>query len=172
MHTITRLSADTFRDSVKGLADLLAGTVADGGSVGFLAPFDQGAAAAWWRGRQAAVDDGSLTMWAAHGPGGLTGTVGLARGAMPAGRRRAEIVKLMVHPDARGQGLGRALLATAEEAAVRAGLTLLHLDTEAGTPAERLYLTAGWTRYGIVPGYANNPAGVPKDCSFFFKRLG
>jgi hypothetical protein len=45
------------------------------------------------------------------------------------------------------------------------------LDTETGSVAEDLYLTAGWTRYGIVPDYAADPAGVPRDCSFFYKRL-
>ncbi|GAA2474335.1 GNAT family N-acetyltransferase [Streptomyces thermolineatus] len=175
MHTITRLSADEFRAGVEGLAGVLADTVAGGSSVGFLSPFDRDAAAAWWRTRQPAVDDGSLVVWAAHGPGGvadgITGTVGLALEPKPNGRHRAEIVKLMVHRDARGRGLGRALLATAEQAAARAGAGLLLLDTETGSTAERLYLASGWTRYGVVPGYATDPAGALRDCSFFYKQL-
>lgn len=171
MHTIARLSPADFHDSVKSLADLLVDVVANGASVGFLAPFDQEAAAAWWHSRQAAVADGSLVVWADHGPDGITGTISLALERKPNGRHRAEIVKLMVHSDARGRGLGRALLTTAEQAAAQAGATLLILDTVTGTAADRLYRSAGWTRYGIVPGYASDPSGVLEDCSFYYKQL-
>ncbi|MCD0481102.1 GNAT family N-acetyltransferase [Streptacidiphilus sp. ASG 303] len=171
MHAIDRLSADGFRSSVPDLAVLLADAVASGSSLGFLAPFGPDAAAAWWRTRLDAVADGSLAVWAARGTGGVLGTVGLALEEKPNGRHRAEVVKLMVRSDARGLGLGRALLATAERAAARAGAGLLLLDTETGSPAEHLYLAAGWTRYGVVPAYAADPAGVLRDCSFFYKRL-
>ncbi|MER5421344.1 GNAT family N-acetyltransferase [Streptosporangium roseum] len=170
-HAITRLPAEDFHDSVKGLAGLLADVVADGSSLGFLFPFDQDGAAAWWHTRQPAVSEGSLAVWVAHGPGGIVGTVSLALERKPNGRHRAEIVKLMVHRDARGQGLARALLATAEQAAARAGVTLLILDTVTGSAADHLYLATGWTRYGIVPGYAVDPAGSPEDCSFYYKQL-
>ncbi|GGO97908.1 GNAT family N-acetyltransferase [Wenjunlia tyrosinilytica] len=171
MHTITRLSADDFRVRVKSLADVLGDVVDGGSSVGFLAPFGQEAAAAWWHTREPAVADGSLIVWVAEGRGGVNGTVSLALEPKPNGRHRAEILKLMVHRDARGQGLGRSLLATAEEAAVRAGATLLLLDTETGSAAEHLYRSAGWVRYGIVPDYAADPAGSLQDCSFYYKQL-
>ncbi|MFH8369365.1 GNAT family N-acetyltransferase [Streptomyces sp. NPDC018031] len=171
MHTITRLSADDFPGSVPGLAGLLSDTVADGSSLGFVTPFDRQAAAAWWHARQSAVADGSLCVWAAHGPGGVAGTVSLTLEYKPNGRHRAEVVKLMVHRDARGQGLGRALLSTAEQAAARAGATLLLLDTETGSTAENLYQASGWTRYGIVPEYAADPAGTLRDGSFYYKQL-
>ncbi|MGP3949778.1 GNAT family N-acetyltransferase [Streptomyces sp. 7N604] len=171
MHTITRLSADEFRTSVKSLADLLVDVVTGGSSLGFLAPFGQESAADWWHAQQPAVADGSLTVWVARGPDGITGTVGLARNPKPNGRHRAEIVKLMVHRDARGRGVARALLATAEQAAARAGASLLILDTETGSAAEHLYRSAGWTRYGMVPDYAADPDGSLQDCSFYFKRL-
>lgn len=171
IHAISRLSAEEFRESAKDLAAVLADAVADGASVGFLAPFDHDAAAAWWTAQQPAVDDGSLAVWAAHGPKGIAGTFSLARNAKPNSRHRAELVKLLVHRDARGQGLGRALLTTAEQAAADAGATLLLLDTETDSPAEHLYRTAGWTRYGVVPDYAGDPAGSLRPCSFYYKRL-
>lgn len=171
MHTVTRLSADEFRANVPGLADVFADAVADGASLGFLAPFDRRAAAAWWQARQPAVADGSLTVWVTRGPDGVTGTVSLALSPKPNGRHRAEIVKLMVHRTARGQGLARTLLSTAEQAATHAGATLLLLDTETASPAEHLYRSTGWTRYGIVPEYAAGPDGTLKDCSFYYKQL-
>ncbi|GAA3209702.1 hypothetical protein GCM10020256_07160 [Streptomyces thermocoprophilus] len=78
----------------------------------------------------------------------------------------------MVHRDARGQGLGWALLATAERAAADAGITLLHLDTETGSPAERLYAGTGWTRAGTIPDYAADPGSVLRPTTLYFKHLG
>ncbi|MFI5910286.1 GNAT family N-acetyltransferase [Dactylosporangium sp. NPDC051541] len=168
---IVRISPDVYCQHVPGLAEVLADAVAHGASVGFRAPFGPADAAAWWHTREAAVRDGSLHVWAVHGPGGIAGTVSLALEPKPNGRHRAEVLKLMVHSRERGRGLGRALLSTAEEAAAAAGRTLLLLDTATGSPAERLYETAGWTRYGIVPEYATDPGGTLEDCSFFRKRL-
>ncbi|MET7303996.1 GNAT family N-acetyltransferase [Embleya sp. NPDC005575] len=157
--------------SVQGLAHLLADIVTDGSSLGFVAPFDATAAASWWRGRESAVADGSLSVWIARGADGIAGTVSLALEHKPNGRHRAEVVKLMVHRDARGHGLGRTLLATAERAAARAGATLLLLDTETESTADHLYRAAGWIRYGVVPRYAADPAGALRDCSFYYKQL-
>lgn len=171
MHGITRLSAAEFAARVPELADLLLDAVAGGHSLGFVNPLQRGSALAWWRARSPAVADGSLLVWACRGPRGVDGTVSLALDPKPNGRHRAEVVKLMVHRDARGRGLGRALLRAAEQAAAEAGATLLLLDTETGGVAESLYLGAGWSRYGIVPDYAADPSGVLRDCSFFYKRL-
>ncbi|WP_426503918.1 GNAT family N-acetyltransferase [Dactylosporangium sp. McL0621] len=171
MPTITRLTPRAYPGRVDALAEILADAVAHGASVGFRAPFGPGDAAAWWRTREAAVRDGALHVWLAEDNGAVIGTVSLALEPKPNGRHRAEVLKLMVHSRERGRGLGRALLATAEAAAAGAGAGLLLLDTVTGSPAERLYETAGWTRYGIVPEYATDPAGTLEDCSFFFKRL-
>ncbi|MET7335810.1 GNAT family N-acetyltransferase [Nonomuraea sp. NPDC005650] len=171
MPAIERLTAEDFDAAVKALAGLLVDAVDGGASVGFVVPFGQEEAAAWWRAQAPAVADGSLMVWVCRDDGALTGTIGLAMARKPNARHRAEIVKLMVHRDARGRGLSRALLAAAERAALAAGADLLLLDTETGSTAEHVYLTGGWTRYGIVPGYAGSPDGTLQDCSFFYKRL-
>ncbi len=170
-HTITRLSGADLRDDAGGLADLLIDAVDGGASLGFLASLDRAAATTWWQALAPAVDTGDLVVWAVHGPAGVDGTISLAFERKANGRHRAEILKLMVRRGARGSGLGRALLAAAEGAAVRAEVTLLLLDTETGSPAEHLYRAAGWTPYGSVPGYATDPGGVLRDGSFFYKAL-
>ncbi|MFI8092425.1 GNAT family N-acetyltransferase [Streptomyces sp. NPDC086080] len=154
------------------LAELLTDTVDGGASVGFLGPLDHAEAAAWWRDRSAAVAAGRLTTWVAYEePGRVLGTVSLALPDKPNSTHRAELVKLMVHRTARGRGLGRALLAVAEEAAGARGITLLHLDTETGSPAEHLYRSSGWTPVGAIPDYARDPAGVPRPTTIYYKRL-
>ncbi|MFJ6656263.1 GNAT family N-acetyltransferase [Streptomyces sp. NPDC091377] len=107
-----------------------------------------------------------------EGAGRVVGTVSLAFPDKPNSRHRAELVKLMVHRAARGQGLGRRLLATAERTAAASGITLLHLDTETDSGAERLYAAEGWTRVGAIPNYAADPHGVPRPTSIYFKRIG
>ncbi|MFD8910955.1 GNAT family N-acetyltransferase [Streptomyces sp. NPDC059575] len=181
-----RWNAGQVRHGAAELAYLLTDTVAAGASVGFLAPLDRARATAWWRERADGVARGELAVWAALDDNGradgggqgehtttgsVLGTIGLAFPALPNGRHRAEVVKLMVHPTARGQGLARRLLTTAEQAAAATGITLLHLDTETGSPAERLYDTAGWTRAGAIPGYATNTVGTPRATTLYYKRL-
>ncbi|MFF7104391.1 GNAT family N-acetyltransferase [Streptomyces nigra] len=169
---VTRLDADRLREHTGDLAALLVDTVAGGASVGFLASLDLAAARTWWTGRTDAVAAGDLAVWVARDGEYVVGTIGLAFAGKPNSRHRAEVVKLMVHRRARGRGLGRTLLTTAETAAADAGITLLHLDTETGSPAERLYGSAGWTRAGVIPDYATTPHGEPRPTTLYYKRLG
>lgn len=168
---ITKLTPQSYASQLASLADLLADAVATGASLGFRTPFGPADAAAWWRTREPLVRDGALTVWVASDAAGVAGTISLATEPKPNGRHRAEILKLMVHSRARGQGLGRTLLSTAEHHAAASGATLLLLDTATGSAAEHLYSSAGWTRYGIVPAYATDPSGTLEDCSFFYKDL-
>jgi ribosomal protein S18 acetylase RimI-like enzyme len=169
---VTRLNETQLLDAVEALADLLTDTVDAGASVGFLAPLDRAEAAAWWNERAAAVAAGQLAVWVARDGDRVAGTVSLAFPGKPNSRHRAELVKLMVRRDARGRGLGRRLLTTAEEAAAAAAVTLLHLDTETDSPAEHLYRSAGWTRAGVIPDYAASPAGVLRPTTLYFKQVG
>ncbi len=170
---VERPGADRLLEMTGALADLLIDTVDGGASVGFLAPLGHAAAVAWWTERCAAVAAGRLTVWtASEEPGRVLGTVSLALPAdKPNSAHRAELVKLMVHRSARGKGLGRRLLAVAEEAAAADGISLLHLDTETGGPAEHLYRTSGWTEVGAIPDYAADPGGVLRPTTLYYKRL-
>ncbi|MFE2101996.1 MULTISPECIES: GNAT family N-acetyltransferase [unclassified Streptomyces] len=169
---VLRWNEAQVRDGSEELAGLLADAVAGGASVGFLAPLGRTAAAAWWRERADGVAAGRLALWVAvDDTDRVAGTVSLALPDKPNSRHRAELVKLMVHRSARGQGLGRRLLATAEDAAAAIGITLLHLDTETGSPAEHLYRSAGWTEAGTLPDYAANPAGELRPTTLYYKRL-
>ncbi|MFB7991953.1 GNAT family N-acetyltransferase [Streptomyces sp. NPDC056002] len=167
-----RLTATELLDSADLLAALLADVVAGGASLGFLAPLTHGEAASWWRSLAPAVTEGRLAVWAELDGHRCLGTVSLAFTDKPNGRHRAEVAKLMVHPAARGRGLARTLLTRLEDAALDAGVSLLVLDTETDSPAESLYLAAGWTRAGEIPDYATDPAGTPRPTTLFYKRLG
>ncbi len=168
---IRQLTSDDLLSVADGLADLLADVVDGGASVGFLSPLDKDAAVQWWTSLAPAVADERLLIWVSSTDGRIDGTVQLVRAPMPNSRKRGEIAKLLVRSSARGRGLGRSLLSVAEVAALDNGLSLLLLDTVPGTPAERLYEKAGWTRLGSVPGYAADPYGELQPTIFFYKTL-
>ena len=157
--------------AVEDLAELLRDATDGGSSVGFLAPLPPADAKAWWLALVPAVAAGQVRLWVARSAGRVVGTVQLRPSPMPNGRHRAELAKLVVHSSARGQGVGRALLAAAEQGAREAGLTLLVLDTEEGSAAEPLYRSQGWTESGRIPGYAADPRGAPRTTIYFYRTL-
>ncbi|MEU8541504.1 GNAT family N-acetyltransferase [Streptomyces sp. NPDC048717] len=167
--TITLCTPEEVRERASdGLAALLVDAVADGASVGFLAPLEPSEAASWWTGVAGLRD-----VWAALDPAGrVLGAVTLVRDDKPNGRHRGEIARLVVHRDARGRGLGRRLLDTAEAHAAAEGLTLLVLDTQTDSPAEALYRAAGWTAAGTIPDFAADPSGTLRPTTLYYKRLG
>ncbi|MFJ9041969.1 GNAT family N-acetyltransferase [Streptomyces sp. NPDC102406] len=169
---VRRLTPTRLRAHAEALGELLADVVNGGSSLGFLHGLTARAASDWWRTLAHAVEQGALAVWAAvdEPSGRCLGTVSLAFTDKPNGRHRAEVVKLMVHHSTRGKGLGRTLLATAEQAAADAGITLLVLDTETGSPAENLYRGAGWTEVGVIPDYAADPAGNLRPTTLFHKH--
>ncbi|MEV0648092.1 GNAT family N-acetyltransferase [Phytomonospora sp. NPDC050363] len=166
---ISALTPAAVEDHLPGLSALLADTVTGGASIGFLAPMPPDAAAAWWRAVAGRLGEDHLA-WAAHDGDRVVGTVQLVRATAPNSRHRGDVAKLMVHPDARGRGLARALLEAVDSRARELGVTLLVLDTETGSPAETLYEKAGWTRVGEIPDYALDPHGRPHPTTVFWKR--
>ncbi|MEX0167652.1 GNAT family N-acetyltransferase [Streptomyces sp. LMG1-1-1.1] len=174
LDAVERLSPAAVRaHAADGLATLLVDAVDGGASVGFTAPLDPAEAAAWWSRVAEEAAEGVRDVWAALGPDGLPlGVVTLVRAGTANGRHRGEIARLLVHRSARGRGLGRRLLAAAEAHAAASGLTLLVLDTQTDSPAERLYRGAGWTAAGTIPDFAADPSGTLRPTTLYYKRLG
>jgi GNAT superfamily N-acetyltransferase len=108
---------------------------------------------------------------AAFDGGRVVGTVQVILALPPNQPHRGEIAKLLVHRSARRRGVARLLMERAESEASAEGKTLLVLDTVTGDPAERLYERLGWTRVGVIPGYALYPDGRPCDTTVFWKAV-
>jgi ribosomal protein S18 acetylase RimI-like enzyme len=151
------------------LGRLLVDCVADGASVGFLAPLPVDEARAYWS--SALSRPGARTFVAHDEDDALVGVVQLLAAQMPNQPHRADVAKLMVHPGARRRGVARALLATLEDEATRLGLWVLVLDTETGSAAESAYERLGWERVGTIPDYALDPRGRLHATTFFTRRL-
>lgn len=171
-HGIRLLSPPEAQARLPALVDLLVDTVESGASVNFVWPMTRAKAEAWWAAALASHARAERSILAAEAGDRLDGTVQLVPAAQENQAFRADLAKLLVHRRARRQGLGAALMQAAEDEARRIGRTLLTLDTETGSAAERLYLRLGWTRYGLIPGYALRADGRSREtCSFFYKDL-
>ena len=169
VHRLSPAEAEAHRDD---LVDLLVDSVEGGSSVNFVWPMTRAKAENWWTGALASHARGERLIFATAENGRLTGTVTLILAGQENQAFRADIGKLLVHRNARRQGIGGALMQAAETEAKRLGRTLLTLDTETGSDGEKLYLRLGWTRFGIVPGYATSADNSHRaDCSFFYKQL-
>jgi GNAT superfamily N-acetyltransferase len=157
---------------VEALADVLVDCVDGGASVSFLWPLTRERAAAFWRGLAEEVAAGQrLILVAEDEDGRAAGTVQVVLAHPENQPHCADVCKMLVHRRARRRGIGAALLRAAEEAAARAGKTLLVLDTAEGGDAERLYLRLGWRLAGRIPSYALMPRGGACTTSIFFKQL-
>lgn len=161
-------------DAIAALPDLcqtLADCVEGGASVGFMAPFAPAEGGAFWQGVAEAVGRGEVLLYGAFLGSRLVGTVQVGFASKPNQPHRADLMKLLVHRDARGLGLSKALMAAAESGAAKAGRWLLVLDTAAGELAEELYEKLGWQRSGIIPNYALFPDGRYCDTVVFWKTV-
>ena len=156
---------------IQGLSDVLIDCVEGGASVSFMLPMSRAKAEAFWRSTGASAARGERIVLAAEDASGtIVGTVQVILAQPENQPHRADIAKMLVHRRARRGGIGAALLAAAEDAARRAGKTLLVLDTASGD-AERLYERHHWQRCGLIPGYALWPDGRPCATTIYFKPL-
>ncbi len=157
---------------VRGLSDVLIDCVEGGASVGFMLPLAHDRAEAFWVSTLGSAARGERIVLVAEEreTGEVVGTVQVILAAPENQPHRGEISKMLVHRRCRRRGLAELLMLAAEEAALKAGKTLLVLDT-ASAEAERLYHRLGWQRVGVIPQYALWPAGGFVDTAIFYKHL-
>ena len=160
-------------ETLDGLAELLHAAVHDGASVSFVLPFSVADARSFWSGSVLPrVVSGVRRVLLARVADRIGGTVQLMLDTPPNQQHRAEIAKLLVHPDYRRMGIGRALMQAAEDVARAEGRTLLTLDTRTGDLAESLYRSLGYIAAGVIPGYARGPRSPALEpTTFMYKEL-
>ena len=168
---VRRLGAAEIGAHLDGLADVLFDCVAGGASVSYMAPFSHEQARAVFESVAVEIDAGHRLLLAAFDEDRLVGTVQVILALPPNQPHRGEIAKLLVHRSARKRGIAALLMQHAEAEARAEGKSLLVLDTVTGDAAERLYDRLGWTRVGVIPGYALYPDGRPCDTTVFWKAL-
>lgn len=166
------VDADEALALVEPLAAVLVDCVAGGASVSFMAPLPMSRAVQFWRNVADGVAQGErILLVAASNDGRIMGTVQVVTGQPENQPHRADVSKLLVHRDFRRQGVARRLMAMVDIVAAKAGRSVLVLDTETGSDAERVYQRSGWTRAGVIPDYALKPYGGLTATTYYYKRL-
>ncbi len=156
---------------IGALAAVTKDCVDHGASIGFMQPFTNEHATAFWQKVAADVAERKRVLLVAEDDRGVCGTVQLIVDLPDNQSHRADLAKMQVHSRARRQGLGAALLSAAETAARESGRTLLVLDAVTDGDAARLYARLGWVRVGDIPNYALFPEGGFCSTTYFYKNL-
>lgn len=171
MHEVKRLSGQEAKAALPELAALLQDCVNGGSSVGFIPPLSSGTAEEYWLETLAEIAQGKRLLLVSIEAGEITGSVQLALATKQNGLHRAEVQKLLVHTRFRNRGIARLLMTALDDVAREEGRTLLVLDTERGSVAEKLYEKCGYMRAGVIPRYALDATGSMIDTVVFYKLL-
>ncbi|AMP02040.1 acetyltransferase family protein [Collimonas arenae] len=169
--TVEDVRASQFDQVIGPLADILMACVKQGASVGFLGTPDAEDAFSFWYGVNGSLVSGGRRLLVARFAGQVVGTVQVVLATPANGGHRAEISKLLVHPDVRRKGVARSLMQQAETVARADGRLLLTLDTRTGDAAESLYRSLGYELAGVIPDYARSTSGKLSDTSFMYKKI-
>lgn len=171
---IEPLSAPLLPKDFRELGSLLAGCVAGGASIGFLASLSPAEADAYWTKIAGDLPGGYRVLLVAReaAGGAIVGSAQLALEARANGRHRAEVQKVMVRPSHRRRGIAARLMAELEAMARARGVWLLFLDTsDSHAGAREFYETLQYVYVGGIPGYALDPRGTPEKNAIFYKTL-
>lgn len=156
------------------LGEVLHAVVHAGAGVSFFVPFSPDEARSFWRDKVLpGVRARTRRVLVARLGARIVGTVQLDLATPPNQAHRADVAKMLVHPDARRRGAARALMVAAESVARSEGRTLLTLDTVTGSHAETLYRSLGYVTVGVIPRYARaslTPELEPT--TIMYKELG
>jgi GNAT superfamily N-acetyltransferase len=168
-----RLAADARARDVASLAGILHAAVHGGAGVSFVVPFTVEEARAFGLDRvEPAVRAGSKRVLVAREGDRIVGTVQFDLPWPPNQPHRADVGKMLVHPEARRRGIARALMLALEDLARAEGRTLLTLDTVSDSHAEALYRSLGYVTIGVIPRFALKSL-VPElePATFMYKEL-
>ncbi len=167
-------SPDLFERDLQMLGEVLHAVVHTGAGVSFVVPFSREEARAFWLDKVLpGVHARTRRVLVARVNGRIVGTVQIDLATPPNQQHRAEVMKLLVHPDARRQGIARALMVALEDVALSERRTLLTLDTWTGGHAEMLYRSLGYATVGIIPRFARGSLTAELEpTTIMYKELG
>ena len=148
------------------LSELLVKVVDEGASIGFLPPMRKQDAENYWK----TVLSPDVILFVAKLNNHIVGSIQLHLSTKQNGSHRAEIAKLMTHPEYRRNGIGRLLMHRAEETAKQMERTLIVLDTREGDPSNKLYSSLGYIQAGRIPNYAKSADGELAATILYYKN--
>jgi ribosomal protein S18 acetylase RimI-like enzyme len=161
---VSSFSVGDVAENIRELGELMHACVHAGASIGYVLPYSREDGEDFWTTKVSpAVKAGTRLLLAAREGPRIVGSVQLDIDTPPNQPHRAEVRKLMVHPDCRRRGVARALMAELERRTQELGRSLLTLDTRTGDAAEPLYASMGYLTTGVIPGYCLDPENGDLD---------
>jgi GNAT superfamily N-acetyltransferase len=164
-------SAEDLEDFSLPLAQLLFEAVQEGASMGYLLADTVSLMESFWLGILNSVRNGRAKIIYAEEERSLVGVVVLFFESNPNASHRAEVKKLIVKSEKRGQGIAKKLLSLLEMEARMSGKNLLILDTETDSDADFLYQNLEWHQLGTMPRHSALPNGELRATTFYYKEL-
>ena len=131
---------------------LIGAVTALGGAIGWLSPPARSETDEWLAAALASVAAGDGALCAAWRDGRLVAMGMWRREQAGCFRHMAELIKIMVHPGARGGGLAARVTQALIGSATAAGIETLHLGVRGNNHlAIQIYAEAGFTEWGRLP---------------------
>jgi ribosomal protein S18 acetylase RimI-like enzyme len=156
---------------ISPLTQLLINCVDKDSSIGFIEPLSNEEALRYWNTvNEELSTEGKLIFLATKGEE-ILGCVQLSLAIKANALHRAEVEKLMVNRNSRGQGVAKKLMQALENAAMVKKRSLLVLDTRKGDIASNLYKRLGYIIGGEIPNFAQNSEGKLESTLYFYKVL-
>ncbi len=171
MTDIRELDATALEDHLDDLCRIIIDSVSDGAAISFMSPLTKSEALDFWMNDvKPSVASGDRHLFGAFVENKLLGTVQLIVAMPPNQPHRAEVSKMVVHPDGRRLGLGKALMKAAFDVAKQAEKKLITLDTRTGDVSEHLYRGVGFEQAGVIPDFAFDPDGRARHATTYMYR--
>ena len=142
-----------------------------GGAVGFVPPVTEDDVVPALDALLARVAQGRERVVVLRVDGELAGWAVLSLSVSPLRRHWATVLRVQVHPDRQGRGLGRVLMTGVHDAARALGLEMLHLTVRGGYGIERFYAGLGYREFGRMPGAIRLAPGDDREEIHLVVRL-
>jgi GNAT superfamily N-acetyltransferase len=162
--TIRQIRASELKHVITDLSDVFADIVNNESPLGFLPPITSETSRDFWISLLPELGAGGRILLVACGDGGrIVGSGQLALSQRQNSPHRAEVQRLFVAREARGQGIGTMLVLALHHVAKQNGRTLITLSTRSGEPPEHFYRSLGYKEAGVIPGWTIGRNGEKYD---------
>lgn len=142
-----------------------------GGAVGFVPPADPDEIAPALDSALARVADGRDELLVLRQGGVAVGMAILVRHTSALRKHWRTVLRVMVHPDLQGQGVGAQLIEGVHQVAREMGLEQLQLTVRGGADVEGFYERFGYRLVGRHPGAIRVGPGDDRDEIMLIKQL-
>lgn len=165
------LKVDNLNPYLDDLVELLCDAVDSGAPIGFLPPMSEPEAKAYWLSVNDDLQENARQVLLVREDDKVVGSVQIAMSPKANALHRCDVEKLMVHTQARENGLGGTLMQGVERVAAAMQRQLLILEVRSDDIAHDMYVNMGYIPFGEVPGYTRSANGMLHNSTFFYKEI-